>query len=271
MAVLTAGLTGKRYIVYSNEKSSDYGNLNIDGFEINHQFTKSLEFERAYKKYLVQYVNPSLEYFSLLKPIYELQISKIFAGFPQYHDVFVSCNTGKWCRRCSKCSFIYMSLFPFMDTKSLTDALGRPMLDGESLLETYKMLLGETKHKPFECVGTVQENRLAMKLAISKGEPTFITNHFGNILEPSTEKELQDILYQYDDTNHTIPKHLTKSVKLTIDELIQKSSQPVQIEAFQSTMPPKVNKSPVTLFLPVMIMVMFLLIAIVIHRLHIKV
>jgi glutathione synthase/RimK-type ligase-like ATP-grasp enzyme len=238
LAVFVAGVTRKKYIIYSNEKSSNYSNLTVDGFEINHQYTKSLEFEQNYKEYLQQYVNPQLDYFSLLKPLYEVEISKIFSRFPQYHDVFVSCNTGRWCRRCSKCCFIYLSLFPFVDTKDLDKYIGRSILEGDDLIKTYEMLTGETEHKPFECVGTIEENRLAMQLCIDKNPDTVVTKHFKNkyqYTKPS-QNQLDTILYHYDDDNHTIPEKWRLLVKQTILRLLKQpnSGQESCLEGFST-------------------------------------
>ena len=44
---------------------------------INHQYTKSFEFEKDFHLLLKRTVHPDIEYFSMLKPLYEIQISKI--------------------------------------------------------------------------------------------------------------------------------------------------------------------------------------------------
>jgi len=61
---------------------------------INHQYSKSSEFEKKFRDYLTN-LTPSVSYFSLLRPLYELQIAKILAKLPQYHQVFKSCNVNQ--------------------------------------------------------------------------------------------------------------------------------------------------------------------------------
>ena len=85
IAILVSALKRFRYIFLSNEKSANFGNLKINNIEINHQWTKSLQFEKMYSNYLKYYVNPNLKYCSILKPLYELQICKIFSKFTKYH------------------------------------------------------------------------------------------------------------------------------------------------------------------------------------------
>ncbi|MEI7562383.1 MAG: hypothetical protein WCJ39_01290 [bacterium] len=77
----------------SNEKSANEGNTVVDGIEINHQWSKSFAFEEAFSQYLHNYISADLEYFSLLRSMYEIKIAEIFSHYPQYFDVFSSCNT----------------------------------------------------------------------------------------------------------------------------------------------------------------------------------
>ena len=48
------------YIVMSNERSADEGNTEMDGVIINHQWSKSFEFEEAFSQYLHNYISPDL-------------------------------------------------------------------------------------------------------------------------------------------------------------------------------------------------------------------
>jgi len=74
---LAAVLFNKKYIILSNEKSSNEGNLKYLGEEINHQYSKTLDFENKFREYLKKYLSSNIEYFSLLRPLYELQIANI--------------------------------------------------------------------------------------------------------------------------------------------------------------------------------------------------
>jgi hypothetical protein len=91
LAVTVAELYGFDAVVMSNERSANEGNVEYLGETINHQWSKSLEFERMLRDYLRGIGSP-VEYFSLLRPLSELAITKIFASMPQYFASTTSCN-----------------------------------------------------------------------------------------------------------------------------------------------------------------------------------
>ena len=217
--VLLSGLIRAKYIVYSNEKSSNYPNLeHCDDsgkcMMINHQYTKSFEFEEGFHQLLKRTVHRDLEYFSLLKPLYEIQISRIFSNFPQYHHVFVSCNSGRWCGRCSKCAFIFMSLYPYLGERKMTKIIGNNMLQDKNMLSTYLELTGNKKHKPFECVGTIEENNIAMKKCIDTSRNAHVNKYFIRNIKLKEDDE-NKYLQNYDEHN-VIPSQLQKNIKSTI-------------------------------------------------------
>ena len=67
------------YIIMSNEKSANEGNTVMDSIEINHQRSKSYQFESDFSQYIKKYLSLDVEYFSLLRGMYELRIVKIFS------------------------------------------------------------------------------------------------------------------------------------------------------------------------------------------------
>ena len=145
-AYITAYLNNKKYIIVSNEASSNEGN--IKDTNVNHQYSKSIEFENDFRTYTSKYFNKNIEYFSLLRPLLEIQIAKIFAKHPKYYNIFRSCNlssknTGtNWCCKCPKCLFIFIILSPYINLNELTDIFSSNLLDDEDLLESFKELLG---------------------------------------------------------------------------------------------------------------------------------
>ena len=226
LACLVGGLKNFKYIIYSNEKSSNYGNLTINNISINHQYTKSLEFEKDFSRYVINNLNVNIKYFSLLKPIYELQIAKIFSKLPQYHRVFVSCNrkgTSKWCQKCSKCAFIYLALYPFLDRSYLNKIIGKDLFDDVNMLPIYEELTGIRKVKPFECVGTIKENLIAMYLSCKKSEKSkgIILNHFiKNVPQIfKYKKESNNFFKEYDERNN-IPSEIENKIRKNISNLI---------------------------------------------------
>lgn len=113
-----------------------------------------------------------IRYFSTMRPFAELQIAKQFAAFPQYHDVFRSCNRGSkqniWCAACAKCLFVFSVLSPFIEYGRLCEIFGSDMLDNPALQADFDGLVGLSPVKPFECVGTVNEIRSALTLTAEK-------------------------------------------------------------------------------------------------------
>lgn len=174
---LVAYLANKKYIVMSNEGSAN--EATVHGTKINHQYSKTYEFENDFNHYVSQFLSPAIHYFSFLRPLTEFQIGMIFAGndhLKKYHMIFKSCNVGSkdatwnWCGECPKCLFVYIILSAFLSTDELVDIFGRNLYENEKLLPTFIELLGLTERKPFECVGTYEECRLAVSTAIQKLE-----------------------------------------------------------------------------------------------------
>jgi UDP-N-acetyl-alpha-D-muramoyl-L-alanyl-L-glutamate epimerase len=176
VGTVAAVLSGRRDVVVSNEASADEPTLMYQNVSINHQYSKSSEFERDYQKQLKADFGESLRYYSLLRPLSELRISEIFAqiGLGKYSTRFSSCNRAfthtqtemSWCGNCPKCAFVFLALTPFVRREQLEAVFGGKNLLLEASLEpTYKALLGIEGDKPLDCVGEVKESRAAMRLA----------------------------------------------------------------------------------------------------------
>ena len=192
LAVFCAVLFDYKNIVFSNEKSAEEGNVKYLGKIINHQWAKSSKFEKMFKDYCKKYLAKNINYFSFLRKYTELEISKMLTKYPQYFSVFSSCNASmkigakqirtslrenlasslrseiRWCGNCPKCLFVYLTLYPFLEKKELLKIFSKDIFANKQLLPVMKALLGTTKAKPFECVGTKKESRLAFKLCLKK-------------------------------------------------------------------------------------------------------
>ncbi len=178
LSVFTADLFGYSHIAISNERSSNEGNTWYCDKEINHQYSKTYEFERNFQNYVKHSLPDQAPfYFSFLRPLYELQIGQLFATMPQYHNVFRSCNRGQkeniWCGECSKCLFAWTIIFPFVGEEKMTSYFGKNLFADEKLWEVSKELLGIAETKPFECVGTHEETISAFHLSIQ----TYLKNN----------------------------------------------------------------------------------------------
>jgi 7-cyano-7-deazaguanine synthase in queuosine biosynthesis len=179
LSVLAAVLKDCKFIAFSNEKSSNEGNVKYLGRIINHQYSKSEEFEKKFRFYSKKYLAKNVECFSLLRKLYEIEISALFSQFPQYFDAFLSCNVAfqtksgtkkpikKWCGKCPKCLFVFASLYPFIGER-IIKIFRKNLFEDKKLLPLMLQLIGKKKFKPFECVGTKKESFLAFKLSLEK-------------------------------------------------------------------------------------------------------
>jgi hypothetical protein len=180
IAVMAALLDGRDTVVMSNEWSASVGTLKAGGRVINHQYSKSMEFEAGFRQVLAGALGGRLSYFSALRPFTELWVARRFAGLTRYHATFRSCNRAfhidpalrldHWCGRCDKCCFIDLILAPFLPADDLRQIFGgaEPLAD-PSLAGRFRALLGTSAaSKPFECVGDVGECRAAAVLAAGR-------------------------------------------------------------------------------------------------------
>ena len=166
--LLASALTSRRHIALSNESSANEST--VGNTEINHQYSKSIAFEADFRRYVARYISPAFNYFSFLRPLNELQIGRLFSGFPAYFDVFKSCNVGSktdiWCGHCPKCLFAFIILSPFISRDRMVEIFGKDMLADEALWPYLRQLSGLDDVKPFECVGTVDEVNLAIQFIL---------------------------------------------------------------------------------------------------------
>lgn len=175
--VVAAILYGYDSIAFANERSASAATLEYEGQQVNHQWSKSLAFERLLGDWLHSHVAADLDYCSLLRPYSELAITRAFAKLTPYFDVFSSCNRNfkllgpkpvdRWCGQCPKCHFVFLALAPFLPKPRLLTIFGRNLLDDEGLAAGFDALLEYQDHKPFECVGEGAEARAAM-VALSR-------------------------------------------------------------------------------------------------------
>ena len=173
ISVLVAFGSRSKYIALSNENSANEST--VPGTNINHQYSKSVEFESDFRNYVAENLNKEIQYFSFLRPLSELQIAKLFSQCEAYHSVFRSCNVGSktdsWCGHCPKCLFTWIILSPFLSKEKLISIFGKDLMADESLRPIYEELNGTAAVKPFECVGTVEEVRACINATTKVPEP----------------------------------------------------------------------------------------------------
>ncbi|MDH5188412.1 MAG: hypothetical protein OEW37_05580 [Rhodospirillaceae bacterium] len=167
-------------VAFSNERSANEGNTEWEGRTVNHQFSKSLEFENALSGFIKNRIASGIDCFSFLRPLSELHIAKLFSTENRYDDVFTSCNKSyrindamvdkRWCCDCPKCRFVFLVLAPFMDKERLVNIFSHDMLDDASQIDGFRELLGLKGHKPWECVGEILESGAAFNAIATKPE-----------------------------------------------------------------------------------------------------
>lgn len=171
LSVLLSVLFNSQFTAVSNEQSANEGNIEWLGRSINHQYSKSFAFERAFQEYVAHYLTPNTSYFSLLRPLHELQIAQVFSHHPRYFSAFRSCNVGQktdsWCQHCAKCLFAFIMLAPFIDLQTLTQEIFTTnLLDDPAMIPIAESLIHPDLTKPWDCVGTREESQIAFALII---------------------------------------------------------------------------------------------------------
>ena len=182
---LVAYLNNKKNIILSNESSAN--EPTVPGTNINHQYSKTYEFEKDFMNYMNNFIRLNIKYFSLLRGLSEFNIARLFSNYKKYHHIFKSCNVGSkekewiWCCSCPKCLFVYIILAPFTTLEERIAIFGEDLFEKVYLLETFQKELGFADSKPFECVGTSEEAKYAVSLMIKKDEEhSYLLNYYKN-------------------------------------------------------------------------------------------
>jgi UDP-N-acetyl-alpha-D-muramoyl-L-alanyl-L-glutamate epimerase len=167
---ITAGaLYGYSDIVLSNERSAEEETVMDGETPVFHQYSKTYAFEKDFCEYVQTYITHNIHYWSLLRPLYEIQIAQKLSAFPQFLPMIKSCNKqGRediWCGVCPKCVSTYILLFPFVDKETIFAVFGKDIYQDLSLYDRIVELIDPSVTRPFECVGTREETIVSLLLA----------------------------------------------------------------------------------------------------------
>lgn len=219
-SILAAKLCGLRYVALSNESSANEST--VAGSSVNHQYSKSFKFEEDFRRYEAEAIGSGVSYFSLLRPWSEYQIAGYFAGLPQYHQIFRSCNVGSkqdiWCGHCPKCLFVYLILSPFLEPKKLEAIFGKNLLADQALIPVLDKLIGVTEEKPFECVGSRDEVSRAAYEAIQRfyageqGLPPLLA-HFTGTGQYTACQDTENPYLTYFEEENAVPEPLKEHLR----------------------------------------------------------
>ncbi len=208
LSTFVAYLFGYKRIAFANEKSADEGNIEYLGAEINHQYSKTYDFENKFRKYNERYLSDT-NYFSFVRPLYEIQIANIFSKMDKYFSAIRSCNvggkTGSWCCACPKCLSTFILLYPFLVEDGIMKVFPKNLFEDKKLSPILEALVSEEKVKPFECVGTREEIKVALFLSSkSKNLPPLLDLAKKRFLitEVGLEKRAKKILNNWGQKNN---------------------------------------------------------------------
>lgn len=201
-ASVVALIHGYRHVAVGNERSAGLGNgIAWEGVEVNHQWDKSLAFERAAHTYLKHHCSGLINYFSVLTPLWDVQVGLLFGHLcSRYLPLILSCNrpigagATRWCAVCPKCAFVVVILGAFFPVNDVRAVFGDDLFETAAVAVQLDLLAGlgsdaalddvdpvvlpaalpasarahchilSNPWKPFECVGGAEETRLALSL-----------------------------------------------------------------------------------------------------------
>ncbi len=156
-------------VVMGNERSASEPTRMVGTTAVNHQYSKSFEFE----KLLHDAIAPTgITYFSLLRQLSELTIAGLVARDLRLRGSFLSCNRAfvrsrdpgapqVWCLECPKCLFTFLCFAPFLTVAEAEEIFGGNPLGRLELRESFRDLW-RPESKPFDCVGERTESAVAM-------------------------------------------------------------------------------------------------------------
>ena len=159
-------------VCLAHEKSSDTGQVIWEktGEDVNHQWGKSFEAEELINRYIQENLLKDFHYFSILKPIHDVMIFNLLREHETLVPYTHSCNISKpWCRRCPKCLYVWVNYMAYLDIEVVNSIFCENLGDVPENLPIFRDLLGFTDKLPFECIGQLNETRLAFELCIAKG------------------------------------------------------------------------------------------------------
>ncbi|MFA6515391.1 MAG: hypothetical protein WCT42_03985 [Candidatus Paceibacterota bacterium] len=161
VGVFVASLRNKKYFIVANESSAN--EVTVSGTNINHQYSKSITFEKSFQEYCNNLWPGGPSYVSILRPITEIGIACMLKKYESVVPYISSCNVVKrtdlWCGKCPKCFFASLLFSAVWDIPFATKTIGTNMFDNVSNMDMLCELTGIAKTKPFECIGTRDESR----------------------------------------------------------------------------------------------------------------
>lgn len=228
VGALVAVSQKSKYIIVANEASASIPQTTWEGQNINHQWSKSLEFERLFQDYLHANISGEIHYFSAIRPLSSVAIAKIFSNYPQYFEVFTSDNSlfkvkqdarehPRWSLNSTKSLSSYILLAPWMTDEDLLRTFGRNFLNEAGLSELFGNLLGQDGKSVLDCVGTPEELRASISEVIDRGRFTDSALVTYTIVKQlmHAEPELQSFMTYGE---HAIPDKIAPKLQILMEQ-----------------------------------------------------
>lgn len=159
-------------LAYGHERSANKGNMiwELTGEDVNHQWGKSKYAEASLSSYVKKNLVDRLNYFSLLGFMHDAAIFNLLSTDLANICFTHSCNIEKpWCKRCPKCAYVWLNYAAYLPEDILKKTIEGNLFDTPENLLWFSQMLGLEEHTPFECIGQVEEARLAFTLCRIKG------------------------------------------------------------------------------------------------------
>ena len=207
---------GYRTMALAHEHSANRGNLvwKKTGEDVNHQWGKSWEAENLLASYIEEELVPGFRWFSVLQPLSDVLIFELLRARPRATLATHSCNVEKpWCHRCAKCAYVALGYAAHLDDGIYERVFREDVLDLPENEIFFRQMIGLSDHTPFECIGEIDEARLALALVLARGRKNRATELFRG--EGGT-LDLGAVLSRYArvhaDAPHGIPRELAGRV-----------------------------------------------------------
>lgn len=176
---------GHSELVVAHERSANAPNLRWreTGEDVNHQWGKSLEAEQLLAEYVDTHLMPGVRYYSVLAPVHDALIFGALRSIADRMPLTHSCNVAKpWCLRCAKCAYVWVCATAWLPRNAVHATFGTTnLLDLPENQLFYRQMLGLESHTPFECIGQIDEVRLAFAMARGRGITGQAMRHFEQV------------------------------------------------------------------------------------------
>ncbi len=212
---------GYHHIALGHERSANVGNLIWEktGEDINHQWGKSYEAEQLLNSYIKQSLIDNFSYFSILQPIYDVVIFNLLKENTDLLPYAHSCNISKpWCKKCPKCAYVWLNYMAYLPVDLINQIFdGVNLLDIEENQLWFEQMLGLGAHTPFECIGQIEESRLALHLCKQKG----VSGKAMRFYEAFKQENFEQIAEHFTTLNTTQIGYPEKYKQKILDKLTQ--------------------------------------------------